>query len=115
MPTPDVAQTNQDQFLALFRYVQKKTYAVAKKHGFQEYEINGLYVPTKIALIMSEGAEALEAHRTGNIKELGHELADIVIRTMDLAESLKIDLAAEIIKKADFNVDRPFKHDNKLY
>lgn len=115
MSTPDVAQVNQDSFLALFRYVQKKVYATAKKHGFHECEPNGLYVPTSLALIMSGSVEALEAHKTGKIKELGPKLADIVIRIMDLAELLKIDLAAEIVKKADFNADRPFKHGNKLY
>lgn len=115
MPTPDVARVNQDSFLALFRYVQKKIYTTAEGHGFHECKGNKLYVPTTLALLMSEVVEALEAHRMGRMKEFGPELADIVIHTMDLAESLKIDLALEIVMKADFNVDRPFKHGNKLY
>lgn len=102
-------------FASSFRSVQKNTYDTAKKHGFQEQELNPLYVPTKLALIMSEGAEALEWHRQGKTDELGHELADIVIRSMDLAESLGIDLAACIEAKAVFNADRPYKHGNKLY
>ena len=102
-------------FQLTFSKLQHSTYETAKAHGFQELEGNPLYVPTKLALIMSEGAEALEAHRKGQTEELGHELADIVIRSMDLAESLKIDLAAEILKKASFNANRPYKHGNKLY
>jgi NTP pyrophosphatase (non-canonical NTP hydrolase) len=105
----------ENDFLNAFTCLQQETYATANKHGFQEHESNPLYVPTKLALIMSEGAEALEAHRQGKTEELGHELADIVIRSMDLAESLRIDLAAEILKKAAFNANRPFKHGNKLY
>lgn len=98
-----------------FQILQQSTYETALAHGFQEYQQNPLYVPTKLALIMSEASEALEAHRQGQDTELGHELADIVIRTMDLAESLGIDLATEIETKAAFNKNRPFKHGNKRY
>jgi NTP pyrophosphatase (non-canonical NTP hydrolase) len=98
-----------------FRDLQSHTYAIAKAHGFHDQEANPLHVPTAIALIMSEGAEALEAHRKGRTEELGSEFADVVIRTMDLAESLGIDLASEILKKALFNANRPYKHGGKLY
>ncbi len=102
-------------FMDSFSEFQRMTYDTAKAHGFQELEGNPLYVPTKLALIMSEGAEALEAHRQGKTEDLGHELADIVIRSMDLAQSLGINLGEEIVKKATFNADRPYKHGNKLY
>ena len=110
--TQDVIE---NQFLEAFAILQRRTYDTATKHGFQDYQANALYVPTKLSLIMSEAAEALEAHRQNQDGELGHELADIVIRTMDLAQSLNIDLATEIVKKAKFNEDRPFKHGNKRY
>lgn len=102
-------------FLHSFRQLQAETYENAKAHGFQEQEENPLNVPTKLALIMSEGAEALEAHRKGDLAELPFELADIVIRTMDLAESLDIDLAAAIISKQSMNLKRPMRHGNKRY
>ena len=105
----------EQDFKSSFGTLQRETYATAKAHGFQEREGEALYVPTKLALIMSEGAEALEAHRQGKSEDLGHELADIVIRSMDLAESLGIDLAKEILTKAAFNANRPYKHGNKLY
>jgi NTP pyrophosphatase (non-canonical NTP hydrolase) len=94
---------------------QEMTYKVAKEHGFQDYFDNPLYVPTKLALIMSECAEALEWHRMGKSEELPHELADIVIRTMDLAESLGIDLQKAIEIKHEFNKHRDIRHGNKLY
>ena len=69
-----------------------------------------------MALIASEVSEALECHRAGHAEnDLDHELADIVIRTMDLAESLGIDLAEAIVEKNEFNSTREFKHGNKLY
>jgi NTP pyrophosphatase (non-canonical NTP hydrolase) len=102
-------------FTETFQVIQKWTYDTARRHGFQELESNPLYVPTKLSLIMSEAAEALEWHRMGKTEELPHELADIVIRVMDLAESLKIDLASAIVVKAGFNSTREYKHGNKLY
>ncbi len=97
-----------------FRILQKDTYRVAKIHGFQESENNSLYVPTKLALIISEASEALEAHREGKNGDLSHELADIVIRTMDLAESLSIDLANEIVNKHNFNKTREYNCNHSI-
>lgn len=102
-------------FKDLFGRLQQETYNNSFQHGFQETEGNPLNVPVKIALIMSEGAEALEAHRKGEERKIPHELADIVIRTMDLAESLQINLAEAILEKHAFNQTRPIKHGNKLY
>lgn len=102
-------------FRSEFGRLQQETYITSFQHGFQETEGNPLNVPTKIALIMSEGAEALEAHRQGYGHKLPDELADIVIRTMDLAESLQINLGEAILSKHEFNRDRPIKHGNKLY
>ena len=105
----------ESRFRKAFRKLQSLTYSVAKEHGFQEYQDNPLYVPTKLALIGTEVAEAIEAHRTGKDAELDHELADIVIRTMDLAESLGINLADAIVTKHRVNCKREFKHGNKRY
>lgn len=102
-------------FIDVFGVLQYDMFKVAEGHGFHEKDENPLYVPTALALITSEVSEALEAHRKQETDKLPSELADIVIRTMDLAESLKIDLAKEIIRKHEVNKDRPFKHGNKLY
>lgn len=102
-------------FADMFQAMQTDTYENARLHGFQEKEANELYVPTKLALIMSECAEAIEWHRMGKSNEIGHELADVVIRTMDLAESLHINLGQLILEKHNFNKTRPYKHGNKAY
>ena len=104
-----------DNFKKYFREMQKETSRIAREHGFEDILGNTLYVPTKLALIASEVSEALEVHRQGLDKELNHELADIVIRTMDLAETLRIDLAEAIVKKHEINKNRTFKHGNKRY
>ena len=102
-------------FAEEFARVQRAAYSTAKVKGFQEREKDILFVPTALALIMSEAVEALAEDRKGNRAALGPELADIVLRTMNLAETLRIDLGAEIEKKAAFNVLRPHKHGGKLY
>lgn len=75
----------------------------ASPHGRQ------YVVGTKLALIQSEAAEALEEVRRESTDlsdrprppgdPLSAELADIVIRTMELAEDLGIDLGAAIAHK----------------
>lgn len=73
-------------------------------------------VPIKLALIHSEVSEALEANRKGGTLELlGEELADIVIRVMDLAEGASINLGAAIVRKHEKNLNRPFMHGRNRY
>jgi NTP pyrophosphatase (non-canonical NTP hydrolase) len=54
-------------------------------------------------------SEKIEGHL--NFTE---ELADTVIRIMDLAGSLRLDLADAIIKKIDYNRTRPHKHGKRF-
>jgi NTP pyrophosphatase (non-canonical NTP hydrolase) len=69
----------------------------------------------KIALCHSELSEALEAHRLERSEGwkpegVGIELADCVIRIMDLAEKMEIDLGRCILDKMSYNQGRPYKH-----
>jgi NTP pyrophosphatase (non-canonical NTP hydrolase) len=73
-----------------------------------------------IALCHSELSEALEAFRHGNpacerpgMKHLSHaeeELADCVIRIVQMADEYGFDLAEAIVAKMRFNWTRPPKH-----
>jgi len=95
--------------------LQGEVRKVAIDHGFHDDDPNPLKVPTMLALVGTEVSEAIEAHRKGQINDIPSELADIVIRVMDAAETLHVSLANAILHKHEFNKSRPIKHGNKLY
>jgi NTP pyrophosphatase (non-canonical NTP hydrolase) len=66
--------------------------------------------PEKIALIHSEASEALEDYRKGREDHIPEELADIVIRVMDLAEGIDADLPEELLAKIEENTERDTQH-----
>jgi NTP pyrophosphatase (non-canonical NTP hydrolase) len=92
----------------------------AMKKGFWDEEPN---IPEKLMLIVSELSEALEEYRNksdlyyevdGKPEGLGVELADALIRILDLSEWLKLDMGQIIKKKREYNETRPFMHGGKL-
>ena len=71
---------------------------------------NPLVVSNKLALIISEVCEALEADRKNSMDDhLPHrlgvevELADAVIRILDLVGCLRLDLDGAIQEKLEYN------------
>jgi NTP pyrophosphatase (non-canonical NTP hydrolase) len=71
-------------------------------------------VGTKLMLIVSEIAEAMEGHRKGlNDDKLPHrpmievEFADALLRIGDLAGKLRMSLGDAVVEKAAFNAVRP--------
>jgi len=67
-------------------------------------------IGTRLMLIVSEVSESLEALRNNDRENFAEELADVIIRTCDLAGGLEIDLELEIVNKINKNKDRPYKH-----
>lgn len=60
-----------------------------------------------LALIASEVGEAVnECREEKTTKELGIELADIVIRVFDFAEEMDIDIGKEMTNKMYINLQR---------
>lgn len=123
--------------MALINYAEaindiaEDVYQVAATKGFWSIDdvSDFALIPIKLALIGDEVSEALQVHRdiyddsdeslATNMTEMQEddfieELADIVIRTMDLAAALDLNLGQAIIDKIEKNRDRPNKH-NKRY
>lgn len=80
-----------------------------------------------IALMHAELSEALEEIRDhpepthvyvresdGKPEGFGVEIADVIIRAMDTAELMGIDLGGLIVEKMIFNKSRPYRHGGKL-
>ena len=104
-----------EQFINHFASMSGSIHDNASVHGWwDEPREDG----TLIALIMSEAAEALEALRKGNgpdehcpqFSGAEVEMADVVIRIMDMAEARGWDVAGAIVAKHEFNKGRPYKH-----
>lgn len=68
---------------------------------------------TILALIHSEVSEALEAVRHEDRPNFEEELADVVIRVLDLAGGLGIDLDAAVAAKLARNRERGYRHGGK--
>ena len=108
------------------RDIQKAVWRTAEEHGWHKDDDN---IPVKLVMIHSEVSEALEEYRNaeegadlaavyyaaGSKKPegFGIELADIVIRVLDLAEMLGMDLTDLILTKMKYNKSRPYRHGGK--
>ena len=106
---------NEEMFELGFKALSRIVHANARNKGFWDGERN---LGESIALIHSELSEALEALRAGNPKD-GHcpefsglevELADAIIRIMDLAGGLDLNVAGAVSAKIAYNKNRPAKH-----
>lgn len=114
--------------------IQKEVGANAREHGFWKAHervhptVAACYI--KLGLITTEVAEATEALRdgidhgskvqgqmmwqitvdTGKPEGFGSELADIVIRVLDLADYAGLSLSSVLAAKTAYNRSRPHMH-----
>lgn len=68
---------------------------------------------SKLALVHSEVSEATEAVRVGDLGNFTEEIADVVIRCLDITGTLGIDLEAAIRSKMLRNEARPHRNGGK--
>ena len=93
-----------------------KIHNTAVEKGFWNSAPDITFVLSKIALIHSEGSEVLEAVRkTQGSRAIAEELADVLIRTLDLYAGMKEnyqlpDLDSVMMSKMDKNSKRPHMH-----
>jgi NTP pyrophosphatase (non-canonical NTP hydrolase) len=93
---------------------------ISKTHGFWNglEDIPKQYIfSTKIMLVVTELSEAIEAARVDNWQGkdgVAEELADAVIRIMDISGSLKIDIDKSVRDKIALNKTREQKHGKKF-
>lgn len=81
--------------------------------------------PQLLMLTVSELSEAMESHRNHDFSEMDAkcteftnieiELADAVIRIMNISGAFKLRLGEAIVAKMAFNDTRPIKHGGKRY
>jgi NTP pyrophosphatase (non-canonical NTP hydrolase) len=112
-----------DDYAAIDR-LAAKFYSNSVDHGFWD----GVHhnIDQKLMLIVGEVTEAHEEIRsghaptdvyfsdTGKPEGVPTELADIIIRVLDLAAYLGIDIGSVLKVKHSYNVGRPMKHGRKF-
>jgi len=92
-----------------------EVHQTALEHGWWRDATTPDTFPRCVMLICCEAAEAVEAHRKRNFEQVAEELADIILRTLDVAQAFELDIGLEVVRKAAKNVNRPYKHGNRLY
>lgn len=85
-------------------------YVFSQHSKAQGFTANWDNIPEKLMLIVTEASEAMEAYRGNNKANFSEEIADILIRVLDLCGWLEIDIQLEVLAKMQKNFDRPFRH-----
>jgi len=90
---------------------------VATEKGFWPDEVDDIFITKQLMMVVSEAAEVMEAIRKDKGKqEVADEMADIIIRTLDLYAGLvengytDISLDKALDNKVSFNKERPERH-----
>lgn len=103
--------------MSTLKELGQETYAINLANGWNvmlpEQWADMYKVPGVLALVHSEVSEALEAFRKDDKVNFAEELADVIIRVIDCAHGLGIDLDDEVAKKLEKNKTRGYRHGGK--
>ena len=99
--------------------IQNRVHRIALDHGWWDAPRS---IGEVLMLVVTELAEAMEAYREGNpesekirgFSRMEEELADVMIRLLDLAENEGFNLEAAVLAKMAYNEDRPYRHGGKI-
>ncbi len=112
-------ETKQDSFISEFKRLAKCAYTNAAEKGFHD---TLRPFPTACMLVVTEIAEAVEGDRKNlqddkvpQFSAREAELADAVIRILDMSVEYDLRVAEAILVKMAFNTTRERLHGGKAY
>jgi NTP pyrophosphatase (non-canonical NTP hydrolase) len=104
-----------------FNEMGNELHVAATEKGFWPKKVDDIFITKQLMMIVSEAVEVMEAIRKDKGKDaVADEMADIIIRTLDLYAGLQehgyteITLDDAIEKKTSFNKTRPERHGVKF-
>ncbi len=99
----------------------KEIHTTAVEKGFWPEKVDDIFITKQLMMIVSEAVEVMEAIRKDKGKqEVADEMADIIIRTLDLYQGLvdngyvDQELQVALNNKTSFNKSRPERHGVKF-
>lgn len=120
LESPTEYKESAGMFAVLWQWVEKKIHRTNRLKGWLNAERRDGEL---IALIHSELSECLEWLRHGNpasdhvpdISGAEEELADAIIRIMDLAYAKGWNIPKALFLKMEYNKTRPYRHGGKKF
>lgn len=105
----------------MFAELMEQIHDNAVEKGFWPEDVDDIFITKQLMMIVSEAVEVMEAIRKDKGEEaVADEMADIIIRTLDLYAGLieygytTVSLADAVNKKTAFNKTRPQRNGVKF-